>query len=51
MGDREKEMNPGEVIEVFSHDMGIKEDMPNWCKGTGNECLGIHQKRAISSIC
>ena len=39
-----KELAPGKVLEVLADDMGIKEDMPNWCKVTGNECLGIEEK-------
>lgn len=31
----------GEVLEVIATDEGIKEDMPAWCKATGNEYLGI----------
>jgi TusA-related sulfurtransferase len=32
------------VLEVVADDLGIKEDMPNWCKVTGNECLAIEEK-------
>jgi len=39
-----KELKPGEVLEVVADDMGIKEDMPNWCKQTGNEFLGIEEQ-------
>jgi len=38
-----KEMKAGEVLEVTSSDPGIKEDMPAWCKSTGNEFLGIDE--------
>ena len=38
-----KELAPGKVLEVVADDMGIKEDMPNWCKATGNEFLGIEE--------
>lgn len=33
-------MAPGQVLEVLADDVGIKEDMPTWCKATGNEFLG-----------
>jgi tRNA 2-thiouridine synthesizing protein A len=36
-----KELQSGQVLEILSDDEGIKEDMPNWCKVTGNECLGV----------
>jgi TusA-related sulfurtransferase len=39
-----KELAPGKVLEVVADDLGIKEDMPNWCKVTGNECLAIEEK-------
>jgi tRNA 2-thiouridine synthesizing protein A len=38
-----KEMNPGEVLEVTADDAGIKEDMPAWCRATGNEFLGLEE--------
>jgi tRNA 2-thiouridine synthesizing protein A len=36
-----KELKTGQVLEVLADDKGIKQDMPAWCKATGNECLGI----------
>jgi tRNA 2-thiouridine synthesizing protein A len=39
-----KKMNVGEVLEVLADDKGIKQDMPAWCKTTGNECLGIEEQ-------
>jgi tRNA 2-thiouridine synthesizing protein A len=35
-----KELKVGEVLEVVSTDEGIKDDMPAWCKMTGQEFLG-----------
>jgi len=39
-----KELEKGQVLEVLSDDEGIKEDMPAWCKVTGNELLGIEEE-------
>jgi tRNA 2-thiouridine synthesizing protein A len=39
-----KKMKVGEILEVAADDKGIKEDMPAWCKATGNECLGIEEQ-------
>jgi TusA-related sulfurtransferase len=39
-----KELKPGEVLEIIADDKGIKQDMPSWCRMTGNECLGIEEK-------
>jgi TusA-related sulfurtransferase len=38
-----KTMQPGQVLEVVADDEGIKQDMPNWAKMTGNEYLGIEE--------
>lgn len=35
-----KEMQVGQVLEVLATDEGILEDMPAWCRATGNEYLG-----------
>ncbi len=35
-----KSLKPGQVLEVLADDAGIKEDMPTWCRATGNEFLG-----------
>lgn len=39
-----EELADGEVLEVLSDDVGIKEDMPAWCKTTGNEFLGFEEQ-------
>lgn len=38
-----KDLKIGQVLEVISDDEGIKEDMPAWCKRTGNEFLRIEE--------
>lgn len=38
-----KGMKIGQILEVLSTDEGIKEDMPAWCKSTGNEFLGVEE--------
>ena len=39
-----KEMKGGEVLEVVADDVGIKQDMPAWCRATGNELLGVEEE-------
>jgi TusA-related sulfurtransferase len=39
-----KGMKIGQVLEVVATDKGIKQDMPAWCKTTGNECVSIEDK-------
>jgi TusA-related sulfurtransferase len=40
-----KELKVGQVLEVLADDEGIKEDMPAWCRVTGNEFLGIEDEK------
>lgn len=39
-----KELKPGQVLEVLADDEGIKEDMPAWCRTTGNELVGLEEE-------
>jgi tRNA 2-thiouridine synthesizing protein A len=39
-----KELRPGQILEVQSDDDGIEQDMPAWCKATGNEYLGMEKQ-------
>ena len=39
-----KEMKIGEILEVIATDKGIKEDMPAWCRLTGQEYLGMEEE-------
>jgi TusA-related sulfurtransferase len=45
-----KELEPGQVLEVLSDDKGIKQDMPSWCKTTGNEFLGIEKDKGVYRV-
>jgi TusA-related sulfurtransferase len=36
-------MQTGQVLEIVADDAGIKQDMPNWAKMTGNELMGIEE--------
>jgi TusA-related sulfurtransferase len=40
-----KELKAGQVLEILADDEGIKEDMPAWCRVTGNEFLGIEEEK------
>jgi len=42
-----KQLKPGQVLEILADDKGIKEDIPNWCKTTGNECLGMEEEGGV----
>ena len=45
-----KEMKKGEVLEVTSTDEGIKEDMPAWCRQTGQEFLGLEEEDEVIKV-
>jgi tRNA 2-thiouridine synthesizing protein A len=36
-----KDIQTGQVLELLADDVGAKEDVPAWCKRTGNEYLGM----------
>ncbi|MGZ7065919.1 MAG: sulfurtransferase TusA family protein, partial [Candidatus Aminicenantales bacterium] len=40
-----KTMKTGDVLEILSTDPGIREDMPAWCRTTGQEFLGVEEDR------
>ena len=39
-----KDMKIGQILEVLATDMGIKNDLPAWCRSTGQEYLGVEEK-------
>ena len=39
-----KELKIGQVLEVLATDMGIMNDLPAWCRSTGQEYLGLEEK-------
>jgi len=47
---RLKELEVGQVLEVISTDPGIKEDMPAWCRLTGQEFLGLEEEGEIIRV-
>jgi tRNA 2-thiouridine synthesizing protein A len=38
---RVEELEPGQVLEVVGYDPGAKEDLPAWCRMTGNPLLAM----------
>ena len=39
-----KEMQVGKVLELISDDVGSKEDVPAWCKRTGNKLVEMKEE-------
>jgi tRNA 2-thiouridine synthesizing protein A len=42
-----KEMKVGETLELIADDVGSKEDVPAWCKRTGNELLESREENGV----
>jgi tRNA 2-thiouridine synthesizing protein A len=47
---RLKMMKAGEVLEVVATDPGIREDMPAWCRTTGQEFLGAEDDGEVVRV-
>jgi tRNA 2-thiouridine synthesizing protein A len=45
-----KELELGQILEVVSTDAGIKEDMPAWCRQTGQEYLGLEEDGEVFKV-
>ncbi len=43
-------MKKGEILEILADDKGIKQDIPSWCKATGNEFLSIEEDPEIIKV-
>lgn len=42
-----KTMKVGEEMELVADDVGSKEDVPAWCRRTGNELLEAKENNGI----
>lgn len=40
----------GQTLEIMSGDKGSQEDIPAWCKKTGNEYLGYVERDGYDSL-
>jgi tRNA 2-thiouridine synthesizing protein A len=45
-----KELRPGQVLEIIATDRGIRDDMPAWCRTTGQEFLGMEEDGEIIRV-
>lgn len=39
-----KNMKVGQILELIADDPGVVEDIPAWCKSTGQEFLGLYEE-------
>lgn len=39
-----QQLQPGQILEIIADDEGIKKDLPNWCKTSGHEFLGLEEE-------
>ncbi len=42
--ERMKALAVGQVLEILATDSGIKEDLANWCRSTGQELVGFREE-------
>jgi len=42
-----KKMNSGKVLEMLGTDPGSKEDVPKWCKKTGNVFIEMTEETGV----
>ena len=42
-----KELPAGKVLEMISDDVGSKEDVPAWCKRTGNQLVEMKEESGV----
>jgi TusA-related sulfurtransferase len=42
-----KEMQHGEVLLVLCDDVGIKKDIPVWCKDSGNVLMDLIEEKDV----
>lgn len=40
-----KTLAPGQTLEVVSHDPGALQDIPAWCRQTGNPLIWVSEDR------
>jgi 5-methyltetrahydropteroyltriglutamate--homocysteine methyltransferase len=45
---RSRELQSGQVLEVFSEEPAATEGVPAWCRLTGNELIGVTSETARS---
>jgi tRNA 2-thiouridine synthesizing protein A len=42
-----KELPVGKVVEMISDDIGSKEDVPAWCRRTGNQLVETREDKGV----
>ncbi len=45
-----KGLKVGQVLEIQATDPGIQEDVPAWCRTTGQEFLGIERQGEVFKV-
>jgi tRNA 2-thiouridine synthesizing protein A len=43
-------MDIGQVLEITATDPGVKDDLPAWCRTTGQEFLGFEQDSEVIKV-
>ena len=45
-----RQLKTGQILEVISTDKGIKDDMPAWCRQTGQEFLAAEDDGDVFKV-
>lgn len=45
-----KELKSGDILVILANDPDILEDIPNWCKRSGNRFLKIEKENEIYKL-
>lgn len=45
-----RRLAPGEILEILADDVGVKMDLPAWCRAHGEELLGMEQEGRVIRV-
>jgi tRNA 2-thiouridine synthesizing protein A len=45
-----KDLRVGQVLEIQATDPGVQNDLPAWCRTTGQEFLGVEREGEVFKV-
>ncbi len=45
-----RELAPGEILEILADDVGVKMDLPAWCRAHRQKLLGMEQEGRVIRV-
>jgi TusA-related sulfurtransferase len=48
--ERMEELRPGQVLELLADDPEVLEDIPRWCKMSGNRFLRVERNESVYKL-